>query len=293
MARPRSITVGAVNVRIHPHDDARYAELFQDAFALRRAVKVFGNQRVILERLDRSQAEEGVLSGSLARFTEIDPDLPWFNAERFERADESEVAKVSIPSELRPNYVSVFFQLSLGDHLFVFESRGTSGSLSPRSALMFLDNLLNSDELVQKYGSASVSLVSDKDQLDAVIGMHRLRKLEILVKRPNPDDLGSYDAIMERRLLDQGAASVRVEYEASAHETIKPDENTRKLAESATRNGLVKAEGSDATGRRVVRSTDDHPALEGERYDPALRTEQQAFRSAATNILKRFLSFRV
>ena len=290
MARPRTIIVGALNVRIHPHDTGRYAELLQAAFNLRRAVKVFGNQRVILERLDRGEAESGILSGSLARFTEIDPDLPWFNAEKFERADELEVAKVSIPSELRPNYISVFFQVFMQDHLFVFESRGAFGSLSPRSAFMFLNTLLNSDELVHEYGSAAVSLVSDKDQLDAIIGMHRLRKLDILVKRPNPDDLGSYDSIMEQRLLNQGAASVRVEYEASAHETIKPDENTRKLAESATHNGSVKAEGTDASGRRLVRSTEDHPALEGERYDPSARTEQQAFRSAAGNILKRISS---
>ena len=156
---------------------------------------------------------------------------------------------------------------------------------------MFLDRLLNSDELVEKYGSVSVSLVSDRDQLDSVIGLYRLRKLEILVKRPNPDDFGSYDAIMEKRLLDQGASSVKVEYDASANETIRPDQGTRDLALSATRNGWVKAEGTDASGRSISKSTEDHPALEGERYNPALVTEQQAFRSAATNILKRLKSF--
>ena len=290
MARLRTITVGALNVRIHPHDSARYAELLFDAFALRHAVRVFGSQRVILERLDRSEIDAGILSGSLARFTEIDPNLPWFNAEQFERADETDVAKVSIPSELRPNYVPVFFEFYLSNHLFIFESRGPSGTLSPRSAMMFLEGLLNSDDLVRKYGSVGVSLVSDREQLDAILSMQRLQHLEILVKRPNPDDLGSYDSIMEQRLVSQGAASVRVDYEASANETIKPDQDTLKLADSATRNGRVKAAGTDASGRRVTRSTEDHPALEGERYAPDQRTSQEAFRSAAGAILKRVVS---
>jgi len=287
VARRRTIVVGALNVGIHPHDTDRYAALLGDAFDLRRAVQVFGNQRVILERLDKGELANGIITGSLARFTEIDPNLPWFNAERFERADDADVARVSIPNELRPNYISVSFLFSLSDHLFIFESRGLQASLSPKSAMMFLDKLLNSDELVESYGSVSVSLVSDHDQLESIIGIYRVRKLAILVKRPNPDDLGSYDAVMEQRLLGQGAASVRVEYVASAQETIKPDEQTRNLADSATRNGWVKAEGIDVSGRRVVRSTEDHPLLEGERYDPRLQTEQQAFLAAAASIIKR------
>lgn len=291
MARARTIVVGALNVRIHPHDDNLYASLIQDAFNLRRAVRVFGNQRVLFERLDRSSLSEGVISGSLARFTEIDSTLPWFNAETFEIAKDNEVALVSIPAALRPNYVSLFFQLSLANHLFMFESRGVRSYLSPKAAYVFLNTLLNSDEIVKKYGSVPVSLVSDKDQLDTIIGIYRLRKLDILVKRPNPDDLGSYDDIMEQRLLNQGAASVRVEYEADAKGKFKPDDSTRQLAASATRNGSVRAEGNDADGKRIVRSTEDHPALESERYDPDLRTEQQAFRSAAASMLKRFISF--
>lgn len=244
-----------------------------------------------MERLDLSQREHGLLKGALARFTEIDPNLPWFNALRFAPADEEEVRHIQIPHNLRPNYMSLFFTFHINEHLLIFEHRGAGNSyLSPKMALAYFVELFSDEALSEKYGPIAVSMVADKDQLDAIIGIPHLKKLRIYVKRPNPDDLSGYDAFWEDKLVRQGATSIEVSYEAEGNESIRPDEETRQLAEVATRNGEIDASGFDAQGNRIKRSTSEHPTLEPLRYDPENTTHEQAFRSAAFSLVRRIMS---
>ncbi|MGK7871462.1 DUF4747 family protein [Falsiroseomonas sp. E2-1-a20] len=283
--------MGAVNIRIHPHSPERYELLLGDAFSLKKVVALQSHQRMIMARLDMSQREHGVLRGTLARFTEIDPDLPWFNAVRFAPADEDEVRRIQIPQNLRPNYMALFFTFHIHEHLLIFEHRGAGRSyLSPQMAMKFFEGLFSDDALSAKFGPVAVSMVADRDQLEAIIGIPDLKRLRIYVKRPNPDDLGDYDTFWENKLVRQGANSIDVVYEAEGKESIRPDEETRQFAELATRNGEIEAVGIDADGNRVERSTREHPTLEPLRYDPEHTTHEQAFRSAALTLVKRIMS---
>jgi hypothetical protein len=119
MARQRKVSVSAINVRIHPHDDARYLNLFHAAFELRRSIRVRGDTHFALSYLDSSEINEtGDIHGRLARFTNIDPDLPWFDFDRLDEADEDRLQEIRIPDTLKPNHTAFSFIFNVKSHVF-------------------------------------------------------------------------------------------------------------------------------------------------------------------------------
>jgi len=286
LARRRSIISAALNIRIHPHSEERYVSLFRHAFALRLPIAVRGDQRMLLQHVDFSHAaDQGLIIGSIARFVEIDFRMSWFDFIKLDVATDEDVGKIEIPENLRPNYRSFYFEFLVHEHMFVYEQYGPEGVVSPRMMFRFIDRLLNSLDLLQVYGPVSVSVMSDREQLDEIIALPDLKRLRIFVKLPNPDDLGRYDAEIEARLRRQNATSLEQTYKSEGGASLAPDDTTMALADVATRNGEVQAEGYDAGGRRVTRSTNEHPALEKFRYDPDTISGLQAFISAANGLM--------
>lgn len=116
---------------------------------------------------------------------------------------------------LRPNYRSFYFEFFVHEHMFVYEQYGPEGTVSTNAMFRFIDRLFNSLDLQQIYGPVSISLVSDREQLDEIIALPDLKRLRIFIKLPNPDDLGRYDAEIEARLRGQHATSLEQTWELS------------------------------------------------------------------------------
>ncbi len=108
-----------------------------------------------------------------------------------------------------------------------------------------------------------VTLVPSEDVLNRILTMSRLKRLEIHLVRPNPDD--SYDEAEEivRKLREQRAKSLNVVLvEAPKSGGIKPNKETVAQAKVAETNGYVKGVGEDAHGERQLLSTKEHPRIE-------------------------------
>lgn len=283
MARLRSLFAAALNIRIHPHSQDLYISLFQDAFSLRKSIRIRGDQHLIISSISKNSIP---ITGTIARYTEIDTKLPWFNSEHFDEADDSDIRKINIPGELKPNYASFNFSFHPDQHLFIFEHKANNIYLSAQLAQRFMERLLNSAELQKKYKYASVDVLNDKEKLSQIISIKELRRLIIKVQRPNPDGLGDYDDDVEERLNEQNARQVTIVYDHIPGESLEPDENTKKVAEIAMENGKVEAFGKE-DGKSVTRSSAEHPKIEVIKYDPELKTEDQAFSDAANNLAER------
>ncbi|WP_349369539.1 DUF4747 family protein [Salinarimonas sp.] len=263
-ARGKRITVGGVNVVTHPHSADTYIALFNSAFELKLTVAVFGEQRMLLSSLNFSRADEGFITGTIARFTEIDFDLPWFDSENMDIASENATKSISIPASLKPNYVPLNFVFFTNEHTFVFVQKAEQVTVSPGIMFRYLERLFASTQLAEKYGPVEITLIADKERLHEIVGIKYLRELRIFVKRPNPDDLGSYDDEIERRLARMRASSAEVVYKTDRKESLVADDATMELADVATRNGRVEASGYDEEGLPVRRSTAEHPLLVSE-----------------------------
>ncbi len=113
MARPRLITVGCLNIS-NPNESANiYNNIISAAFRLRRPIKLSAHKFVILNQLTRDRL--GV-RGSFARYNEIDPNLPWFDIRELDEADDEATREISIPDNLRPNFVPFFFHFDSQRH---------------------------------------------------------------------------------------------------------------------------------------------------------------------------------
>lgn len=270
MGQLRSFQVSALNVVTHPHSPNGYVDLFKAIMQQKRPVAIRGTQHMMLGELRplHQKDPESGLFGRIYRFDHIDPDLPWFNVARHKAATEEEMAKIAIPENLVPNFVLFDFVFFPKGHTLYFVSHMEKYSLSPRSLVKMLEVSLLSEEVFQKFGKVDVTIIPDKQSLQRIFQMHRLAKLFIDVKRPNPDDNESDDEVVFGRLARQGARRIKQEMTAEKGETILPDNETKILAKVAARNGKVSAVGYDQEGIRVEESTANMPWQQVVTYDP-------------------------
>jgi Domain of unknown function (DUF4747) len=288
MARQRKVSASAINVRVHPHGDGRYLELFRAAFELRRSVRVRGDTHFALGSLDPSQADEtGELHGQIARFTNIDPDLPWFDFDSLDEAEEDRLREIRIPESLKPNYATFGFVFNINSHVFIYEYYYRGFTLSPRQVAKFLTDLLNDERLVNRFGPVDVSIISSHEQLTFVFAIESLKKAQIIIQRPNADDFGDLEQEFEDRMNNQNASKIEITYEAVRGQSLEPDQRTKNEAAVASRNGEVLTSGRNAEGVVESRSTADHPIVQSERYDSDLLSEQTAFVRVARALLQR------
>lgn len=286
MARPRSVTIAAANIKVHPHPPGIYPRLLKDAFALKRPIQCRGDQHLVMRPFH--DAGDGVLVGSVARFTEIDSELAWFNSETLDVADEENVKSIKIPEGMHPNYVPIFFAFFERSHLFVFETKGKDVSISPNMVDKFLKGLFGQPEIVKTYGQVDVNIVADVSKLDQILGSKAIRKLTIKIRRPNPDTLNVHRDKVMKRLGANNAIGFEQTLIPPMSEALTPDDETKLLARVALTDGEVTAIVGDGDGGRVVpRSTAAHPLVEPHAYDPDALTEQQGFLRGARGLVEK------
>ena len=92
--------------------------------------------------------------------------------------------------------------------------------------------------------------------------MSRLDKVEILVKRPNQDDITDKANAIMAELMEQGAKSEdRVLTRAGGADSLELNEENRIRAEVAATNGYVKSSGRDEDDEPDKRSTKEYPKI--------------------------------
>ncbi|MDX6751948.1 DUF4747 family protein [Geminicoccaceae bacterium 1502E] len=276
--------MSAVNVVIHPHSSERYIELIRDIFNLRREIPVHGNENLIMRSMQISSDQRWV-QGEIAKFTKIQGSDDWFNLQTLEKAEKNELRQIRIPEELRPNLASFSYLFDVAQHMFIFERRHLNKSLSQRMVHTYLSRITEDKMLQEKYSSISVSYVSSEDSVGRVLDMPRLKRVEIIIIKPNPDDLDGLEAEVKERLGRMRAKKMILDYEAMPNTSLKLDDEATKYTRVASRNGEVRSTGKDKNGATIHRSTRDHPLEKSLRYDPDERHRPHVFRSAALRIL--------
>lgn len=285
MARKKTIEVGGINIRLHPHENKDiYKDLFMDAHALKVPVQVHGDRHLMLSFLSITELEsKNILSGSIARFTEIDIDLPWYDVSALDEAQDTDMKEVNIPDSLRPNYSAFNFIFDIKTHRFAVETVSDGATLSIRFVKKFLETLLNSGKLVKKYGVPSIDLMNNSEDLNTIWRMHRLNNLNISIQKPNPDlqNDEDFNKKVQDRLLAQNAQTLDIHLKSVPAKSLIPDDETKLLAGIAINNGTVYADGQDNNGAKIEYSSEDHPRKEREKYDPDTISTFQAFKRAA------------
>jgi hypothetical protein len=259
MARNPTITLGAVNIAADPHPTGIYRRLF--AAAANRVVHLRGSDYAKITAPQDRDTDPPSFYGRVLVWTEIDKNGKWLNQKKNEEATPEEKAKIQIPDDIDPNFRSFNFVFIDEKHRLVLEYRNELGqSFAPKSAEHVFRELFSEPYFGEDTPEVSVTAVPSHEALDKIYNITRLKHLEIFIIRPNPDDLTEETGRILERLIKQGAKSQKFELQKRAKvKTLKPDEETKTMAEIAQTNGYVAGEGTDADGKPVYESTQDHP----------------------------------
>lgn len=276
----KRIVMAGLNIVIHPHTAQKYLDLIRKLFTLKRPIALRGTQYLMIGELGRVNRDEPLAGffGRIYRFDHIDKDLPWFNVEDHSEATADEMAQVNIPNKLKPNLVMFDFVFFPQGHKMYIESKSHKKTLSAGSVKKLIDSLCSIPAVKKAFGDVEVTVMPDKELLETILGLHRLAKLIIDVKRPNPDDVGEdeedrvfrrFDNMNTRRMLEI--------WTAESGQTILPDDDVQMMARVAATNGKVAAIGFSADGERIEESTVDRPWKRVISYDPSVQGGTDAF----------------
>lgn len=132
-------------------------------------------------------------------------------------------------------------------------------AFGPRRAEKFFSELFSRETLGEDSPLVDITIVPEDNTVERILDLPKLRRLKIVVTRPNPEDLtAEYAAVMEK-LKSQNAQKLSQELiKAPKVDRLQPDDDTKKLAFVAATNGYVEGEGKEGKNK-IVDSTKLHP----------------------------------
>lgn len=280
MAREKKLVVGAVNITIQPHTPQKYLELFRDVYKLKKPVNISGDQfglLAVLYKLDREQKEPGPITGDIFKYTDINKNAQWFNTETNNFASDDDVDGINIPENLKPNSTRFSYIFFPEQHLFFYEAYYDGNTFGPTNAERFIDRLLNVDEIVKKYGKVDVTHIPEVNALSDAFNLPVKEKIEMVVKRPNPDDHAKAERKVMERMRARNVGVFEQTLKSVPGQSIKIDKDLETMAHISAKNGSFMLKGKDHNHKTVEISTREHPLKITEYYDPDIESAFELF----------------
>lgn len=278
MARQIKVSGGILNVRLHPHPDRTYANFIERLYRLKQAIRVRGDRHAMLSLLNRSEQDDGIYTGLITTFTKIDTSEPWFDASELKEASDNQVSQVSIPENLYPNAATFNFLFDIATHRIYIQTYSQGKVLSINSAFTFFERLSDNLSITRDFGATKITIVQSKVGLDNVFSLSVIKRVIIVIDKPNADIFDDdFDENVEEYLEQLNSKRLTVILEAESGKSIPATPELRRLGESALEHGSVRSEGRDAKGT-TKRSTENFPKPLHDKYDPDEVTEKVAFR---------------
>lgn len=279
MARKLKVAAAVLNVRLHPHSPALYVDFFRRLYGLRKSAQIHGDRYGLISTADFSSEDKGHISGVVTTFTRFEKDGTWFDTQNLEEASNEKIAEVYIPDGLFPNAASYYFHFDIPTHRLYFETYSNGKSITVHSILRFLENISGDAEIIAIFKRPIITIVQNKSSLEELYSMDRIKRIEIIIQKPNADVFADdFEEEVERHLEEANSRSMKIIYEADDGKSIDPTPPIIRVSETATANGEIVVSGRD-NGAAVVRSSEAFPTILQSKYDPDLTSEAQAFKS--------------
>lgn len=281
----RTIELSAINVRLPaPHKAERYVALFEEAWKLKRSVKVHGDTSGMLGSVRQHKDEPNLIRGDLYRFVELQLTGEWLDLETGKAVDGTIVREIKIPSNLRPNFHYFPYIFFVKHHRLVFMSKKESNvTMTPLMVERMLRHLFEHKNIKKKFGAIDVTVEPERETLNRIFSAPRLKRIEITVTPPNP--MGDVEEKLYAR-LEKLRAGIITEILHSRHpEGLRLDRDTKDLAKVAQSNGRVTATVADADGKATTLSTASHPLRVQASYDTQRSTAQHAFEAKSESVI--------
>ena len=247
---------GLLNVVAHPHISGTYRRIFEKAANDSRGVRFHGDRFATISPL--SADRNGVFTGRLATWTEIDE-----NSNLIEKTSLKESlledSDFKLPDDVGFNSKVFSFAFRIADHrLFIELLNDENTSISVGRAKLAFEKVLQAF-LPSDIESLDVYIVPSQNAVDRVLQLPGLKRLEIQLELPNPDDLSEEKRKLLKEIEELGAKRIKSEiFKRAGEESLHVTPRYRAMAELAQDNGYVSATGFEH-GDTVRRSTKEYP----------------------------------
>lgn len=131
MARRLKSSVGILNVALHPHSPAIYGDFIASIYRSKKAVRVRGERYAVISLLNRSEADQNIVTGVVTTFTMVDTNTKWFDLSALTEASAAATRQIVIPPGLYPNPKAFYFLFDLRQHRIYFQNYAEGDVLTP------------------------------------------------------------------------------------------------------------------------------------------------------------------
>lgn len=291
MATFRTLEFGAINIVLpKPHGPERYIELLNLAREEGKTARLRGDWVGVLgsARVERHADIGAVVRGDFYKYLDLDQTRDWYNVVSRKPAEDQELAKINIPSELKPHFQFLPFVFFVNRHRLICVTKDGKDMLSVAQTAKILDYAFASKAIKERFGLVEVTVEPKLETLDEIIRMPQLRTLTMEVKKPNPDDFEDAESDFLEEMEEQNARTLKVEVAAEPGKTLIPNEKTKTIAKIAASNGEVTGRGG-ARGKTQTLSTSEHPFVAKEKMNVDLEARPAFILGKAAEILRKLI----
>lgn len=276
MARERKLTVGVINITMHPHSPALYVELLRAAKNLKSTAELGSRQTALINKVSPfevgAKSSAPLMSGTLVRFQNIDMDGPWFDTSSEELAQQEDLDEINIPANLKPNSSLYDFVFYPDRHLLFYEMESKDAKITPLQMEKAISRILNHPRLQKKYGQIEVTNIPEIDKLEEALKDTKISNLRLVVTRPNADHFDDIERTFLQNMNFEHVSELIQEKKAIKGQSLQLSEQTLELTKIAAKNGHVNLKGHEASGKPVQYSTKSHPLKITDYYDGGKET---------------------
>ncbi len=264
MANARQMKFSVLNVVAQPHPPGIYRRIFEKAAG--NGVRFWGDEFAALSPI--SETRDGVFSGRLAIWTQVDKNSDVIRIDSFEQLSLRE-SEVSVPNNIGLNSkVFVFAFNEKRHHMYIEMQNDERKHLSPKRAERPVYRILAQLDFTD-VEDIKVHMVPEQDSVEKVLQIPGIKRVEMRIHRPNPDDLDDEANRILDELQEQGLQRTDISLtKAPGVKTIALNAKNTVLAKVAALNGYIKAFGRSADGTAIDASTKDHPQIVSTEPDP-------------------------
>ena len=290
MGRKLSVDYSAFNIRVHPHPDKTvYVDLFETLFNQNKKISIGNNSSAKINSLwaiQEGKPLEGLI-GEIIKYNDIAED-GWVNIETGKYAEQDELDAIKIPDDLKPNGKNFYFVFFPKTHILVTEIRDKDGNFSPKMQEKFFKLLFTSTSLLEKFNAIDITVFPDTSAVKHILESKTLKKLELIILRPNPNDFEIFEEDILEEMENQNAKVFEKKLIAQDKQYLKPNEITKKQIQVAADNGkIIYTDVDQETGLlNKDRSTSETPFIERDKYDPAKTTPLDFIKVKAAEIVR-------
>lgn len=252
-------TFGILNIVSQPHPEGIYERLLTELGERRVAVKFYGEQYASISPV--TTPKDGLLAGRIATWVEPDRTAKTINLESLEQQVFNE-SGVVIPRGIGLNSRVFEFIFDVKRHRMVLSLRNDEGqtiSITRLATIMMRALAVIAEDYVEE---VLVTVVTKDDAIETILGLPEIRKVEIDIFRPNPDDFSDDEEEILKEMEEERIKRKKTtRTKAKKADTISLSARTRAEANVAKDNGSVSVSGVDENGEKQSLSTKELPKI--------------------------------